>query len=356
MMMGDKVDIRLYNTKQLKDWLYCNEEVEGLSEVLIDKTRAHALVTNPYVSDDMSLVSALFVNNKLVAYTCTFPDRMAKPKDKLIYWNTTLYVDRKYEGRGYAYCVIAQICELYGENYFDLDAAVASVENLKYQGLQIKYLPQYVLEQKAIRRKGLKGNIAGIREDIRMYFLKKEKELRKDIAQSDYHLEYVNWVDSQTYSFIQSHADKDMFLRRQETFNWVLQNPFMQESPVHKRVRQQCQFSSTSKEFGMYGVRVLVGDQLIGFMILRASGTEWAVKYLYYEESAAKQVYFAVAEHLLLYKKHRFSTADKRLHDFIARYRLFAHDTIVPKSFAYPKYFEYDERLYIQAGEGDNVT
>ena len=86
MMMGDKVDIRLYNTKQLKDWLYCNEEVEGLSEVLIDKTRAHALVTNPYVSDDMSLVSALFVNNKLVAYTCTFPDRMAKPKDKLIYY------------------------------------------------------------------------------------------------------------------------------------------------------------------------------------------------------------------------------------------------------------------------------
>ena len=274
----------------------------------------------------------------------------------MIYWNTTLFVDRKYEGRGYAYCVIAQICELYGENYFDLDAADASVENLKYQGLEIKYLPQYVLEQKAIRRKGFKSSLAGMREDIRMHFLRHEKSLRKDIAQSDYRLEYVRWVDNRTYSFIQSHADKDLFLRRQETFNWILQYPFIQESPVSKRVKRQCQFSSTAKEFGMYGVKVLKNDQLIGFMILRANKTEWAVKYLYYEESAARQVYLAVAEHLLFSKKHRFCTADKQLHDFISGYRLFAHDKIVPKSFAYPKNFVYDERLNIQAGEGDNVT
>jgi hypothetical protein len=51
-----------------------------------------------------------------------------------------------------------------------------------------------------------------------------------------------------------------------------------------------------------------------------------------------------------------FVTADKRLHDFVAQYRFYAVSEIYQKSFAYPANFEYDERLYIQAGEGDNVT
>ena len=354
--MAEQVDLRLYTAAQLKDWLFHQQAAEGLSEVLIDKTRAYALVTNPYVTDDMSLVSALFVDGKVAAYTYAFPDKMEKPQGRTIFWNTTLYVNPKYEGRGYAYCVIAAICELYGEDYFDLDAADASVENLKYQGLTVVYHPQYILRQKATRSGGTKAGLVQAWEQFGGRLRSKEKELNARLKNSGFKLQYVSFVDDETYAFIRSHADGDLFLRRQETFDWILQHPFMQEAPVRKRVRRRCKFASAVPTFRMYGIVVRVQDEIVGFVVLRATRDEWEVKYLYYDENAREEVFLAVAEHLLTEKKTRFRTADKRLHDYIAQFRLYAVTEIYQRSFAYPANFEYDGQLNVQAGEGDNVT
>ena len=354
--MAEQVDLRLYTVAQLKDWLFHNHMVEGLSETLIDKSRAYALVTNPFVTNDMSLVSALFVDGKVAAYTYAFPDRMEKPQGRTIFWNTTLYVNPRYEGRGYAYCVIAAICELYGEDYFDLDAAEASVENLRYQGLTVTYLPQYILRQKASRSRGWKASIARSWERLQEYLHSKERELRRQLSQSDYRLQYVSFVDDETYTFIKAHAEGDLFLRRQETFNWILQHPFMQESPLRRRVRRRCRFSSAEPTFKMYGIVVRKQDKTVGFVVLRASQDEWAVKYIYYDESAHEDVFLAVTEHLLEQRKVVFCTADKRLHDFVAKYRMYAASEVYQKSFAYPSGFEYDGNQRVQAGEGDNVT
>ena len=354
--MTEQVEMRLYTTAQLRNWLLHGEAAEGLTEVLIDRTRAYALVTNPFVTDDMTLVSALFVDGKVGAYTYTFPDRMEKPQGRTIFWNTTLYVNPKYEGRGYAYCVIAAICELYGENYFDLDAAEASVENLKYQGLTVRYLPQYVLRQKAISGDDWKGRLARAKENMRLRRHSKEGALRRELVQSDYRLQYVSHVDDETYAFIKNHAGRDMFLRRREMFDWILQHPFMQETPLRRRVRRRCKFTSAVTVFRLYGIVVRMQERIIGFVMLRATHNEWAIKYIYYDEASAHTVYLAIAEHLLAQPKAAFCTADKRLHDFVAQYNLFAYDTVYQKSFAYPAGFEYDETLNVQAGEGDNVT
>ena len=354
--MPEQVDLRLFTAAQLKSWLLHGDKYEGLTEVLIDRNRAFALVTNPYVRDDMALVSALFVDGKVAAYTYVFPDRMEKPAGRTIFWNTTLYVNPKYEGRGYAYCVIAAICELYGDDYFDLDAAEASVENLKYQGLTVKYLPQYILRQKATTTKGLKAALARTMGGVRGRIRSKESLLRKELAQSKYRLQYVRFVDDETYAFIKQHSEGDLLLRSQAMFDWILQHPFMIETPVRKRVRRRCRFGSSSAVFGMYGVVVRVDERIVGFVILRSTATEWAVKYIYYAPEAAKEVYLAVAEHLLVNRKQSFFTADKGLLDFVAGYDLFAVSEIYNKSFAYPAGFEYDERLHIQAGDGDNVT
>lgn len=353
--MAEHVEMRLYTAGQLKDWLLHGLAVEGLSEELIDKCRAYALVKNPFVTDDMSLVSALFVNGGVGAYTYVFPDKMNRPQ-RTIYWNTTLYVNPQYEGRGYAYCVIAAICELYGDDYFDLDAAEASVENLKYQGLTVTYLSQYVFRQKSIKGNSLKARAARTWERLRLRRCSKEAVLRRRLMQGNYELQYVNCVDDETYTFIKNHAEADLFLRRQETFDWILQHPFMQESPLHGRVKHRCQFASAMPVFRMYGIVVRRQGTIVGFLVMRATQDECAVKYIYYDPMAKEDVFLAVAEHLLAQPKSIFFTADKQLHDFVAQYNLFAHDMIYNKSFAYPNGFEYDENLRVQAGDGDNVT
>lgn len=354
--MAEQIDLKLYTAAQLKGWLLHNTTIDGLSEVLIDKVRAYALVTNPYVSDDMSLVSALFVDGKVAAYTYVFPDRMEKPHGRTIFWNTTLYVNPRYEGRGYAYCVIAAICELYGDDYFDLDAAEASVENLKYSGLTVTYRPQYILRQKATGSGSGKAALAQAWNGLCGRIRSHEKELRKQIAGSEYKIQYVNYVDDETYAFVSSHAEGDLLLRSQESMNWVLQHHFMIESPLRRRVRRRCKFASALPTFRMYAFVVRQQERMVGFVVLRATRDEWAVKYLYYDESADEVVFMAVAEHLLEERRPLFSTADKRLYDYVAQYRMYACEEIYNRSFAYPKNFNYDANLNIQSGEGDNVT
>lgn len=354
--MEEAVTLKLYTVAQVKAWLIHNENVVGLSEKLIDKTRAYALVTNPYMKDDMAIISAIYVDGAVAAYTYVFPEIMEKPENRLIYWNTTLYVNPKYEGRGYAYCVIAQLCELYGADYFDLDAAAASVENLKYQGLTVNYVPIYVLRNKSIKCTTLKGRAAYRVEKVRQILCSREKKLHREMTDSSYKLQYVNFIDNEVYAFIKGHSDNDVFLRKQETFNWILQHPFMQETPISLRVQKKCVFSSALPEFRLYGIVIRKQEKVVGFVILRLTDAEWAVKYIYYDKDAQKDVYLAIAEHLICKKRNSFITADKALHDFINRYSLFPINTIYQKSFSYPKKFEYSELNNIQNGEGDNLT
>lgn len=354
--MGDNVELRLFSVAQIRDWLEHGGCYEGLSEQLIDKQRARAIVANPFVTDEMSLISALYVNGILGAYTCVFPDEMERPLGRRVFWETTLYVDPKYEGRGYAYIVIAQIGELYGEDLFDLDAAAATVENLKYQGLSVEYLSNYLFKNKHISRNSIKGCVAYAANAIRRKVRSKEKDAVKEIKSRKYSLEYVSQIDDETYAFIKAHSENDVFLRKRETFNWILQYPFMQESPLVGRCAKECVFSSTAATFGMYGIVVREKGRIVGFMVLRSTAKEWAVKYIYYEPSFRESVYWAVVEHLLAYPKRFFFTADKGLHDLVAGYRIYDHDTCYKRSFAYPPGFSYDREHSIQAGDGDNIT
>ena len=57
--------LRLYTIRDLKDWLFNDKPKEGLSEAIITTTRAYSFIHNPYVTDDMPVVSALFVGEEL---------------------------------------------------------------------------------------------------------------------------------------------------------------------------------------------------------------------------------------------------------------------------------------------------
>ena len=164
--MEENIRLELYSALEVKQWLQTGVSVRGLSSELIDKQRAYAIVNNPYVTDGLHIISALFVEDEIGAYTYLFPDKLTlypnteKEVEKLIYWNTTLYCNPKFEGRGYAYIVIGQFCELYGDDYFDLDAVPESIENLKFAGLNVEFIDQYVLSRKEIKSSSIKAKIA----------------------------------------------------------------------------------------------------------------------------------------------------------------------------------------------------
>lgn len=351
--MEEQVRLELFTVHQVRDWLEHGVTERGLSEKLIARTRAWAIVNNPYATDDLNIISAIFVNDEVAAYTYLFPD---EHNGQRIYWNTTLYCAPKFEGRAYAAIVMGQFCELYGEHYFDLDAVKESVENLKFIGLQVDYVDQYVLCNKSIRTNTLRGKFATLIQRIQIACHSKEKQLRHRIAKANYHLEYVNFVDDETYAFIRIHAADNLFLRTKEMFNWILTYPFMQESPLVYRVERDTKFSATRCAFRYHAVRVLVDNRLVGFYILNESKEVLYLNYLYYDKDFAETAYLSIAEHVLLFRAPKFFTSDIACADFVAQYKLYPKHEIYHKSFSYPQPFVYDKTKFIQAGDGDNLT
>lgn len=351
--MEEDIRLELFTVAEVRNWLVHNQSVRGLSEQLIAKTRAWAIVNNPYATDDLNIISTIFVNDVVAAYTYLFPDKV---QGELIYWNTTLYCSPQYEGRGYAAIVIGQFVELYGENYFDLDAMPASIENLKFNGLNVTFVEQYVLEKKHINTTSIKGKLASLKEKLRNATQARVSQLKNEIKNASYHIEYVPFVDDETYAFILEHSRQDLFVRSQKSLNWILQYPFMQESPIKNRVKRTLEFSSTRQQFRYHAVRVLKNQKLIGFYILNESVEVTYVNYIYFDTNYKKEVFCSILEHILQFGTKKVFTSNQSLADYINEYHLYPHYRVYKKSFAYPKSFNYDESKNIQAGDGDNIT
>lgn len=351
--MEEDIRLELFTVQQVRNWLKTGVGERGLTEEVISRTRAWSIIHNPYATDDLNIISAIFVNNEVAAYTHLFPDEQ---NGQRIYWNTTLYCAPKYEGRGYAAIVIGQFCEIYGERYFDLNAAAASIANLKFCGLNVAYVPQYVFSGKAIRGNGLKARMARWKECVAYICTTRRPKLIQDIKKATYNIRYASFVDDKVYAFIRNHSDNDVFLRSQAMFNWIQQYPLMQDSPLIDRVEPDSEFSSTVANAHMYGVEVYRNKELAGFYILNVSNQAVDVSYVYYASEYSQEVFLSIAEHIIHFNKPQVLMSDNQLSDFLKGYQLYTKWTERRKSFAYPPSFAYDASKHIQSGDGDNLT
>ena len=263
--MEEDIRLELFTVQQVRDWLKTGVGERGLSEEVISRTRAWSIIHNPYASDDLNIISAIFVNDEVAAYTHLFPD---ESRGERMYWNTTIYCAPKFEGRGYGAIVIGQFCELYGDRYFDLDAEPESIANLKFCGLNVDFVPQYILSGKSIRGNDIKARLARLQERIRFAFVNQKLELVKAIHAADYTIKYTSYVNDEVYAFIKTHSNNNVFLRSQGMFNWILNYPLMQDTPLADRVEYDSRFSSKKPGFKMIGVEVYKQHRLVGFYIL----------------------------------------------------------------------------------------
>lgn len=351
--MDENIRLELFTVQQVRDWLKTGVGERGLSEEVISRTRAWSIIHNPYATDDLNIVSAIFVNDEVAAYTHLFPD---ESRGERMYWNTTLYCNPKYEGRGYAAIVIGQFCEIYGERYYDLDAEPESIANLKFCGLDVDFVPQYILSGKSIRGKGIKAKLARLQEWIRNAFTNRKSALIKTIKEADYSIKYTSFVDDNVYAFIKEHSTNDVFLRSQEMFNWILNYPLMQDTPIADRVEFDSRFSSKKPGFRLIGVEIYKQHRLIGFYILNVCVKSMDVSYIYFDPEYEKVVYLSFAEHILRFQPPQVMMSHEPLLRYLQGYKLYAKCGKRMKAFSHPKGFDYDMNKTMQSGDGDNLT
>ena len=127
-------------------------------------------------------------------------------------------------------------------------------------------------------------------------------------------------------------------------------------APVSEKLGPRNNFASEVPAFGFYCVTVRVKEEIAGVYILRASGQELSVKYLYFADDSQREVFSSIAAHIIRLRLPEFATNDAALATFIESLGLHINSRVIQRSFAHPADFAFDGTAHIQAGDGDMIT
>jgi len=345
-------DLKIYTIRDLLDWLDKGNPVEGLDEQVIAPQRAWAIVHNPYVKDEDAVVAAIYEGSELAAFTACFPDMV---EDKRVWWFSTLSCRPESAGKGYGLIVVGALVEAHeGEDSFDAGGADETREIFKYLGLKDTITPIYAF-LRPNRRRGLLYILSNFKA-LYPQFLSNRKANRiakENRSTAHYTLRYINHLNDSLYQFISAHRGNDLFLRKKEMFNWIIEYPFLTQGILNNRAIDNREFGSIERVYITWNVEVRVDDKLVGFYMLRLRGKELAVRYLYYEKEAQKEVYASIIDHIIAKRPTKFITANGVLAAYIKQCSIFPKMVRDGRSFSYPQWSNYMDQNTLQAGDGD---
>lgn len=342
-------ELKLYTVAQIREWLEHNHPAEGLSERVIAPTRAWAIIHNPYVKDDDEIVAAIFEDGQLAAYTASFPDMI---EGKRAWWASTLYCYPQFAGRGYGMIVVGSLMEAHEPDMtYDRWGASETIEIFNHFGYQTAYTPRYHLGQKDINKSTLRGKIAYGVDRLKRCIHPWPKH-----SKENYTLLYTSYIDGEAYAFMQSHRDKDLWIREQDMLNWIVRYPFRISCPIHERVDKDNEFKACVQSYEYHVVKVYNSEQLVGVYILRKCVDSLAVVYLYCNEDEKEIVYASIVDHLVSLKPQSFTTEDEELLTYVQKRLYFPKKIEEHVSFSIPVGVVMPENYAMQMGDGDSFA
>lgn len=338
-------ELKLYTVAEIREWLVNNHAVEGLSEQVIAPTRAWAIIHNPYVKEDDVIVAAIFEDGQLAAYTASFPDIL---DGKRVWWASTLYCYPQFAGRGYGMIVVGSLMEAHEPDLtYDRWAAKETVEIFNHFGYNTTYTSRYHLSDGKIDTSSLKGKLAYCAQELKKCLHPWQKP-----SKADYTIQYVPTIDDEAYAFMQTHRDKDLWLREQEMLNWIVSYPFVKAG----KKETECIFGANAKVYEHKVVTAYSQGQLIGVYVLRVTDNTMAVVYIYYAEERKDIVYASITDQIIAIKPKEFVTEDKALCAYVREHIYYPKEREEKVSLSLPKNVLISQTISMQLGDGDSFA
>lgn len=346
------IEYHNYTAKDVRAWLY--EGVEnGLSERVIAKVRANAILQNPYLEEDTLVAVAAKDGDRVVGFTAMFPDRLTRP-DVTLSVATTLWADPDYSGDFISMYLTKALLDNPLGNLVGTDAAPASVLVDKLLGLKATMYSKRRYELNRVIRVRTFRNIGSlVLEPFRQYRRSARVKRMLTMLPKEWRVEYMDFVDKEEYDFILAHNDGDMLCRTQDMLNWVIRNPFRVLAPLASQLSSVHPFNSYSEHFATHLVKCRVGDDLVGLYMFAERGQNDVVLLLYTDDVHREQVYASLLQHILLSKPNNLWSQYPQLNEFIDRVGIAFHGYDVRYSFTRPKDLPVDEKKQLQGLDGD---
>lgn len=349
-MTNIMITFHLYTIKDLRRWLL-NCENNGVSDKMITRSRAWALVNNPCAKDSDVVISAVRDDDVVIGYTAIFAEQFQNSfHDCMYYWGTTQWIEPEYRGKGISAQMMWQLKEIINHRYLGLDSSIASCKLDQKQGYNIKNYSRYFFQLKR-KNSSLKSFIK------QLYVTLCNDKIFRLLSNYSYTNRYISFVDNMTYDFIQKYSKQDLFLRKQEMLTWILQYPFWCEIGDDVNVEtESCMFSSHVKQYKISAVQVYENDMLCGVYFYHILDGVFKLLYLYHDNQTSDTVYASIINLAFQLKVAKFCTMDKNLYDFmisIGVKGMYSKNNIENISLTLPPGMKVDESLNVQGGDGD---
>lgn len=344
------ITYHLYTVKDLRNWLMTNQD-NGITDRMITRTRAWALVNNPYAQDSDVAISAVRDNEVVIGYTAIFAEHLAKPfQDQLFYWGSTQWIEPEYRGKGISAQMMLQLKNAINHRYLGLDSSIASCKLDQKQGYSIQYYNRYFFQWER-KSRGIKSLIKQI------YVQYCNNRVCKSLKKYAYSNRYITFIDDLTYEFIKTHSQQDLFLRKQKTFTWILQYPFWCEVGNDVNVAtENCMFDSYVRRLRISAVQVYVKNVLCGVYIYSIVDGVYKLLYVYTDDNNIKQVYASITQTAIQNNVTKFCTMNKSLYDFMESVGvkgMYSKNYIESISLTLPPELKVDTNMHVQGGDGD---
>lgn len=328
----------------------------GLSEVVIPKSRAWAFVNNPYFQPISPAVAVLFDEGEMKGYAAVFPERV-EGISPTIYWGSTFFVDASMRGKGCGIKILSELQNSLDGVYATTQTPVSSSAIFKKLGAEETWFPEFWM--KLQRNNPARGRHTWLKQGVNRFYaslFQKRKKLLRWCDSFHFRLEYCSFIDDKTYAFMKEHRGSDLFLRSKEMFNWMLRYPFLQNTVLEKELNpNQYYFSCNTSDFRQYAVRVLdVSGELVGFYVFKYSEGEVNLLYLYFAPDSREMVMASFYDHLLKLEAVRLRTTCQEVVSFFKRNALPIINMKESRlNFCAPNSLPVPEGSTIQGGDGD---
>ena len=351
------IQYNTYTVAEVRAWLY--EGVDnGLSERIISKVRANAILHNPYVEDDMVIVVSATDGDRVVGYTAMFPEHLVRP-DVWLTCPTTLYADADYAGEFIGYNVTKILHDTaHGRLVIGLDMAkeAAMIDYLLGMKVDKALLKRYILHRKIeVNRFYDLGSC--VLEPFRR--MKQRHNIMKFINGIDKEtkVEYTDFIDEEAYRFIVAHSNHDMFLRSREMLNWKLRYPFTLTAPLYDKIIKKNRFCSNVERNKRKTVaKVYDGDRLIGIYCLAENGMDVSIALLYVDDKYAIKTYDMLLMQVLKCQPNRLLSFNKQVNQYIDGLGICIKSFVDKYDYTHPAELSYTPDMQIQGMDGDMLS
>jgi hypothetical protein len=375
------MDLRIISVGQLNT-LVGDPAFAKLNDIPISPLRAFSQQLNPNAdADDPALIIAYDEAGQMMAYFGCLPERLKKQSSQLnlptysqagladtekCCWSSCWWVHPT-KGQAAAMPVFYKALQVWdAKMLFDAlpERSEAVLQKMGYfsfrkiSGLHafLRFKWHKIIPAKIPQLAPLKNvlyvldTLLNIVVQLRLSFWK-----RKHQTATGLQISRIAAIDTETEQFIQSLSQKELLHRKRETFNWMIQNPWL--SP-NETFTKSYYFSSYAEHFDHVLLKIHQDHKMIAFLWLTLRDDTAKLPFCYINPGQEDIVANILLQQLIEFPVDTFICFQQNILPALAKSKApFLYQKELSKTFGWTKvldsYFATD--FYVQDGDGDSV-